>query len=248
MHNTPSLTGNLCWQLLSTAFKSQHMHLQSNSLYAQSYLANKSVSGSNVLVKLTLQCGHKALKVLKGGFKLLPWLGHSFNQQGPITLYIAYLEVISGELQHVPQNITDDLGLPLQNHILIVQRLYDLWLYLKKDKTVSVQLLYRFLFHNKATVHSELYSTNNMGVTAWVVGFVSGGNLVYSHCLDNKLPLSFHRVTSWHLQQQELAWRRRWMWVKRGGDAWSERWMSERLCVPLCQSLCHELTYKTWTR
>lgn len=30
-----------------------------------------------------------------------------------ITLSMSYLEVVRGELQHVPQNITDDLGLPL---------------------------------------------------------------------------------------------------------------------------------------
>lgn len=44
---------------------------------------------------------------------------------------MSHLEVVCGELQHVPQNITDDLGLPLQNHTLVVQRLYDLGLYLK---------------------------------------------------------------------------------------------------------------------
>lgn len=42
------------------------------------------------------------------------------------------LEVVRGELQHVPQNVTDDLGLPLQDHSLVVQRLYDLWLDLKQ--------------------------------------------------------------------------------------------------------------------
>lgn len=42
------------------------------------------------------------------------------------------LEVVRGELQHVPQNVTDDLGLPLHNHGLVVQRLYDLWLHLKQ--------------------------------------------------------------------------------------------------------------------
>lgn len=45
---------------------------------------------------------------------------------------MSYLEVVSGELQHVPQNIADDLGLPLHEHILIVQRLDDLRLHLEE--------------------------------------------------------------------------------------------------------------------
>lgn len=49
-----------------------------------------------------------------------------------ITLPTSYLEVVRGELQHVPQDITDDLGLPLQEHIFVVQRLDDLRLYLKQ--------------------------------------------------------------------------------------------------------------------
>lgn len=39
---------------------------------------------------------------------------------------MTHLEVIGGELQHVPESIADDLRLPLKNHIFIVQRFYDL--------------------------------------------------------------------------------------------------------------------------
>lgn len=44
------------------------------------------------------------------------------------------LEVVRGELQHVPQDVADDLGLPLQDHGLVVQRLYDLRLDLKQTE------------------------------------------------------------------------------------------------------------------
>lgn len=45
-----------------------------------------------------------------------------------------YLEVVCGELQHVPQDVTDDLGLSLQDHTLIIQRLNDLRLHLQRKE------------------------------------------------------------------------------------------------------------------
>lgn len=60
---------------------------------------------------------------------------------------MSYLEVICGELQHVPENITDDLCLPLKNHTLIVQRLYDFGLHLKqKIRTLDQQHACMFLY------------------------------------------------------------------------------------------------------
>lgn len=47
-----------------------------------------------------------------------------------------YLKVLQGELQHVSEDITEDLRLPLHQHILIVQRLDHLRLHLQKtDET-----------------------------------------------------------------------------------------------------------------
>lgn len=43
---------------------------------------------------------------------------------------MTHLEVLQGELQHVPEDITEDLGLPLDQHTLIVQRLNHLGLHL----------------------------------------------------------------------------------------------------------------------
>lgn len=43
-----------------------------------------------------------------------------------------YLKVLQGELQHVSEDITEDLRLPLHQHILIVQRLNHLWFDLQK--------------------------------------------------------------------------------------------------------------------
>lgn len=101
---------------------------------------------------------------------------------------MSYLEVICGELQHVPQDVADDLGLPLYEHILIVQRLDDLRLHLEEHMTKSVIV---GLLYNKADVILRISCTNNKRVTAWVV---TGANLGCSFCLDNNLPLSFHRV------------------------------------------------------
>lgn len=49
-------------------------------------------------------------------------------------LQCPYLEVVCGELQHVPQDITDDLGLPLQDHALVIQGLDDLGLHLQSKE------------------------------------------------------------------------------------------------------------------
>ena len=38
-----------------------------------------------------------------------------------------HLEVVGGELQHVPQDIADDLGLLLDQDALIVQGIHHLW-------------------------------------------------------------------------------------------------------------------------
>lgn len=43
-----------------------------------------------------------------------------------------YLKVLQGELQHVSEDITEDLCLPLHQHILIVQRLDHLRFHLQK--------------------------------------------------------------------------------------------------------------------
>lgn len=43
-----------------------------------------------------------------------------------------YLKVLQGELQHVSEDITKDLRLPLHQHILIVQRLDHLRFHLQK--------------------------------------------------------------------------------------------------------------------
>lgn len=56
-------------------------------------------------------------------------------------MIFSYLEVISGELQHVTQDIADDLRFSLDEHILIVQRLDDLWFYLKEQKMPSAEPL-----------------------------------------------------------------------------------------------------------
>lgn len=51
-----------------------------------------------------------------------------------------HLEVLQGELQHVTEDITEDLRLPLHQHIFIVQRLDHLWFHLEDTEE---ELCYR---------------------------------------------------------------------------------------------------------
>lgn len=89
---------------------------------------------------------------------------------------MSYLKVVRGELEHVPQHITDDLGFPLQNHILVVQRLNDLWLHLKEKITTMHHKVARPLLLDKYLwPFSELPSTTNcclisIMISEWVVG------------------------------------------------------------------------------
>lgn len=52
----------------------------------------------------------------------------------PASNLYPYLEVVCGELQHVPQGIADDLGLPLQDHALVIQGLHNLRLHLQRKE------------------------------------------------------------------------------------------------------------------
>lgn len=54
-----------------------------------------------------------------------------FKEQ--LLVFLSHLEVVGGKLQHVPQSIADDLRLPLKNHVLVVQRFYDLRLDLQEN-------------------------------------------------------------------------------------------------------------------
>ena len=53
----------------------------------------------------------------------------------------ADLEVFQGELQHVPEDIAEDLRLPLDQNILVVQRLDHFGLHLEQKTGVVSALL-----------------------------------------------------------------------------------------------------------
>lgn len=44
-----------------------------------------------------------------------------------------HLEILEGELQHVPEDVAEDLRLALHKHIFVVERLDHLRLYLEED-------------------------------------------------------------------------------------------------------------------
>lgn len=48
-----------------------------------------------------------------------------------------HLKVLEGELQHVSEDIAEDLRLPLHQHIFVVQRLDHLWFDLENADTIK---------------------------------------------------------------------------------------------------------------
>lgn len=48
-----------------------------------------------------------------------------------------YLKVLQGELQHVSEDIAEDLRLPLHQHILVVQWLYHLRFHLQNTEETN---------------------------------------------------------------------------------------------------------------
>lgn len=51
-----------------------------------------------------------------------------------VIFFNTHLEVLQGELQHVPEDVAEDLRLALHQHIFIVQRLDHLRLHLEEDR------------------------------------------------------------------------------------------------------------------
>lgn len=89
-------------------------------------MENKIKLNGELILYLNSSCNQK---------HVLKWKLNQKSTYRDQYIIASYLEVLLGELQHVPQNVTDDLGLPLYNYILIVQRLYDFWLHLKEQTT-----------------------------------------------------------------------------------------------------------------
>lgn len=81
-------------------------------------------------------------------------------------------------------------------------------------------------------LHKYLWSSSTCTIKNGIS--VSGGNLGYSRCLDNKL-LLWPRDRDGDrdecgLTEDEM--------LDERGEGWMDGWMSESLCVPLYQSLC----------
>lgn len=55
-----------------------------------------------------------------------------------------HLKVLQGKLQHVSEDIAEDLRLPLHQHIFIVERLDHLWFDLENTDQANCQVNMRF--------------------------------------------------------------------------------------------------------
>lgn len=73
-----------------------------------------------------------------------------------------YLKVLQGELQHVSEDITEDLRLPLHQHILIVQRLDHLRFHLQKINENLTMHLVKGCFSVANTAGIRLSYVNNI--------------------------------------------------------------------------------------